>query len=132
MTDILERLPRHVKGNCPYCGKSMAVSAAHIAAQDARIEALEGALQPFAEVAIWAERNGHNLHDFDMLIRHIAGTKSGQFAGHLGVQAEQFIAAQNVLANDPPCTDCQDTGYNPNTEKACTCQAALGGEQHGG
>ena len=27
--------------------------------------------------------------------------------------------------SDPPCTDCNDTGYNPNTERQCTCDAAL-------
>jgi len=36
-----ERLPQHIKGNCPYCGKSLAISAASaaqaLAAADARI-----------------------------------------------------------------------------------------------
>ncbi len=61
----------------------------------ARVAELEAALRPFAEVAAWADRNGHDLiNGFDMLLRHLPG---GQFAGHLQVQGADFIAARAAL-----------------------------------
>jgi hypothetical protein len=50
-------------------------------------------LAPFAEVAAWAERNGHDLNDFDMLLR---GPKE-QIAGHLQVQSVDFIKALEMI-----------------------------------
>lgn len=29
------------------------------------------------------------------------------------------------IDDDPPCTGCHDTGFNPNTEKACDCAEGL-------
>lgn len=65
--------------------------------QAAEIVALREALRPFAEVKDWADRNGHDLAHFDMLLRYVEGPKSGQFAGHLQVQSDEFIAAQAAL-----------------------------------
>lgn len=60
-----------------------------------RIEALETALKPFAEVAEWAERNGCDLtKDCDMLLRGLNGK---DFGGHLGVQGPEFIAARAAI-----------------------------------
>jgi hypothetical protein len=64
------------------------------------ISSLLNALAPFAEVAAWAERNGHDLHNFDMLLRHINGAKAGHFAGHLQVQADDFLNARAALNSD--------------------------------
>jgi hypothetical protein len=54
---------------------------------------LAQALAPFAEVAAWAERNGHDLNDFDMLLR---GPQE-QIAGHLQVQSPDFIKALEMI-----------------------------------
>lgn len=63
--------------------------------QAVEIERLRNVLKPFAEVAAWAERNGHDLlNDFDMLLRNI---KTGHFAGHLHAQSGDFIAAKAAL-----------------------------------
>jgi hypothetical protein len=51
------------------------------------------ALQAFAEVAWWAERNGHDLTDFDMLLRGPAD----QIAGHLQAQSADFLRAAELL-----------------------------------
>ena len=62
------------------------------------VESLRAALAPFAEVAEWAERNGHDLvNGFDMLLRNLPG---GHFAGHLGVQGDDFVAALAALRSD--------------------------------
>lgn len=69
--------------------------AAELVALRAEVERMREALGPFADVAEWAERNGHDLlNDFDMLLRHLPG---GQFAGHLQVQGPAFIAARAAL-----------------------------------
>ncbi len=60
----------------------------------AEIERLRAALEPFAEVARWAERNGHDLtKGWDMLLRQ----PDGAIAGHLQVQSPDFIAALAAL-----------------------------------
>lgn len=60
----------------------------------AEIDRLRTALDPFAEVARWAERNGHDLaKGWDMLLR----APDGSIAGHLGVQSPQFIEARRAL-----------------------------------
>lgn len=64
--------------------------------RDAEIEKLRAALEPFAEVARWAERNGHDLlKGWDMLLRQ----PDGGFAGHLQVQSPDFIAALTALGH---------------------------------
>lgn len=61
---------------------------------EAEIERLTAALEPFAEVARWAERNGHDLaKDFDMLLRG----PGKEIAGHLQVQSRDFIHAKKIL-----------------------------------
>lgn len=63
------------------------------------IERLRAALKPFAEVARWAERNGHDLlNGWDMLLRQ----PDGGFAGHLQAQSPDFIAASAALGNQQP------------------------------
>lgn len=55
---------------------------------------LKAALRPFAEVAHWAERNGHDLEaDFDMILRG----PGERIAGHLHAQSADFIAAKALL-----------------------------------
>ena len=58
------------------------------------VEKLKEALKPFAQVADWAERNGHDLEkDFDMLLRG----PGNRIAGHLNAQAPDFLRAKQVL-----------------------------------
>jgi hypothetical protein len=62
---------------------------------DALLEKAVAALEPFAEVAQWAERNGKDLlGNCDMLLRYI---DTGQFAGHLHAQSKDFIRAATTL-----------------------------------
>lgn len=63
----------------------------------AEVERLREVLMPFAEVADWAERNGHDLMQYDMLLRQ----SDGQFAGHLQVQSADFIAARAAIQGEP-------------------------------
>jgi hypothetical protein len=59
---------------------------------EAENERLRAALEPFAEVARWAKRNGHDLTTgWDMLIRG-----NGAIC-HLGVQSPEFINALSAL-----------------------------------
>ena len=59
---------------------------------------LREALEPFAEVAAWAERNGHDLNEYDMLLRG----PDKQIAGHLQAQADDFIRARAALSTSSP------------------------------
>lgn len=60
-----------------------------------RIRELEAALEPFARVVEWAERNGHDLlRDFDM---HLRNHRSGKIVGYLQVQSPDFTRAYAAL-----------------------------------
>ena len=65
-------------------------------ARGAEIERLRAVLEPFAEVARWARRNGHDLTDFDMLLRG----PGKEIAGHLQVQSANFIRASEALGDE--------------------------------
>lgn len=62
------------------------------------VERLRAGLDPFADEARWAERNGHDLlNGWDMLLRG----PGGEIRGHLGVQSRDFVNALRAMNGQP-------------------------------
>lgn len=90
--DFMEREGQDPEG---YAWMTRWMAEAFRAGQSHADAGLLAALEPFAEVAAWAERNGHDLvADFDMLLRG----PGMQIAGHLHAQSQDFINARAAIA----------------------------------
>ena len=109
-----------------------------------RLEAVEGALRPFADGA-----NGFDgippakyFGDIDFVLRYYDDEPQAFMLGQCRA-ARAALATTDRSADsecdDGPCTDCDDTGITGQTERACSCDAGdeyrtaatTGGADHG-